>query len=75
MLRGNNFWKEAGYRNDSSTLVGLMRVCAKLVTRRKAQKSTGYTIVQIDTKYDGGSQMLSESGSLKEGVEMTQVGV
>ena len=37
------FWKEAGCRKDFSTLVGRMRMSVKLVTKRKAQKITGYT--------------------------------
>ena len=65
MLRGNCFRKEAGCRNDSSTLVGRMRVSAKSVTRRKGQKSTGSAIVENGTELDGRFQMLSESGSAK----------
>ena len=45
--------------------IGQMKVSAKLVTRRKAQKSTGSTIAQNGTKPDGRSQRLSESGSKK----------
>ena len=63
MLRGSYFWKEAGCRNDSSTLVGLMKVNAKLVTRTQAQKSAGSTTAQNGTKSDGGFQMLSENGT------------
>ena len=44
---GNWYWKEAGCRRDSSTLAGRMRVSAKPVTRRKAQKSTGSTWYEI----------------------------
>ena len=66
MLRGNYFWKEDGCRIDFSTLVGGMRVSAKTVTRKKAQKSTGSTIVQNGTELDEGIlQVLSESGSKK----------
>ena len=39
-LPENWFWKEAGCREDPSTLVGRMKVNAKNVARRKAQKST-----------------------------------
>ena len=38
MLRGSCLWKEVGCRNDSSTLVGRMKVSAKLATKRKALK-------------------------------------
>ena len=75
-LPENCFWKEAGCRQDSSTLVGQMKVNVKLVTRRKAQKSTGFTVAENGTRSDGRSQRLSESGSksenLKEGVEMAK---
>ena len=54
MLGGNYFWKEAGCRRDTSTLVGRMKLNAKPVTRRKAQNGT---------KLDG--KVLSESGSKK----------
>ena len=59
------FWKEAGCSKDYSTLVGRMRVSAKLVTKRTAQKSTGSTTAQKGTKSDEGFQRHSESGSKK----------
>ena len=65
MLLANCFRKEAGCRNDSSTLVGRMRASAKSVTRRKAQKSTGSATVENGTELDGEFQMVSESGSEK----------
>ena len=69
-LPGNWFWKEAGCRKDSSTLVGRMEVNATPVTRRKAQKSTGFTIAQNGTRSDGRSQ--AESKILKGGVEVAK---
>ena len=59
-LPENWSWKEAGCRKDSSTLVGRMKVSAKLVTRRKAQRSTGFTIAQNGTWSDGRSQRLAK---------------
>ena len=53
------------FRKDSSILVGQMKVSAKHVTKRKAQKRTGSTIVQSGTRSDVRSQRLSESGSKK----------
>ena len=50
MLQGNFLWKEDGCRTDSSTLVGRMKVNAKLATQRKAQKSTDSTNAQNGTK-------------------------
>ena len=47
MLQGTWFWKEAGCRKDFSTLVGQMKANAKLVTKRKVQKSTDSTIVHV----------------------------
>ena len=47
------FWKDVGCREDSSTLVGEMKVSAKHVTRRKAQRSTGSTTAQNGTRSDG----------------------
>ena len=40
-----------------------MKVSDKRVTRRKAQKSTGFTTAQNGTRPDGRSQRLSESES------------
>ena len=45
--------------------LGQMKVSVKLVTKRKAQKSTGSTIAQNGTKSEGISQRPSESGSKK----------
>ena len=61
----NEFWKEAGCRKDSSTLVGQMNVSAKHVTKRKAQKNTGSIVAQNGTRSDVRSQRLAESGSKK----------
>ena len=70
ILRGNCFRKEAGCRNDSSTLVGRMRVSAKSVTRRKGQKSTGSAIVENGTVDSRCFQKVgANSENLKEGVE------
>ena len=42
---------EGGWiQKDFSTLVGRMRVRVKLVTKRKAQKNTGYTFAQNGTR-------------------------
>ena len=46
-------------------MIGHMKVSAKPLTRRKAQKSTGSTIAQNGTKSDGRSQRLLDSGSNK----------
>ena len=46
-------------------VVGQMKVSAKHVTKRKAQKSTGSTLAQNETKSDMRSQRLSISGSKK----------
>ena len=54
------FCKEAGCRNDPSTLVGRMQGSAKLATRRKALKSTGSTTAQDGTRSDGRFQMSAE---------------
>ena len=62
----NWFWKDAGCREDSSTWVGQMKVSAKHVTKRKAQKSAGSTIAKKGTRSDVRSQKLSESGSRKQ---------
>ena len=59
------FWKEVRFRKDSSVVVGQMKVSAKHVTMRKAQKSTGCTIAQNGTRSDVRSQRLSEGGSKK----------
>ena len=64
-LQDNWFWKDVGCREDSSTLVGEMKVSAKHVTRRKAQRSTGSTTAQNGTRSDVRSQRLSVSGSKK----------
>ena len=61
----NRCWKEGGFRKDFSILVGQMKVSAKHVTKRKAQKSSGSTIAQNGTRSDVRSQRLSESGSTK----------
>ena len=61
----NWFWKEVGCRRSFSTLVGRMKVNAKLVTKRKVQKSTGSTIAQNGTRTEGRSQRPSVSGSTK----------
>ena len=58
------FWK-AGCRRNSLTLVGLMKLNVKPVTRRKAQKSTGFSIAQKGPRSDGKSQRLSENASKK----------
>ena len=58
-------WKEAGCSKDSSTLVGRMKVNAKLVTRRKAQKSTGSAIAQNGTRSDGRFRSLQKVGTKK----------
>ena len=54
----------------------MMKVNAKLVTRRKAQKSTGSTIAQNGTKSDGRSQgfqkVVAKSENFKGGVEMAK---
>ena len=42
-----------------------MKVIAKLVTKRKVQKSTGSTIAQNGTRTEGRSQRPSVSGSNK----------
>ena len=55
-------WKEAGCSKD---LVCRMKVNAKPVTRRKAQKNTGSTIAQNDMKSERRSLKFSESGSKK----------
>ena len=65
MLRRSYLWKEVGCRNDSSTLVGRMKVSAELATRRKALKNTGSTTAWYGTRSDEGFQLLSESGSKK----------
>ena len=52
-------------RRSFLTLVGRMRVNAKLVTRRKVQKSMGSTIAQNGTRSEGRFQRLSVSGSKK----------
>ena len=44
-------------------LIGRISVNVKLARRKKAQKCTSYTIVQVGTKSDEGFQMLSESGN------------
>ena len=44
------FPKEGGCRKDSSTLLGRMKVNAKPATKRKAQKSTAFSIAQNGTK-------------------------
>ena len=59
------------------TLVGRMKENVKLVTRRKAQKCTGYTIVWSGTKSDGRipdafRKWEQKSESLKEGGEMAK---
>ena len=68
------FWKLAakheyeefeGCRRNSSTLVGRTKVNVKLVTRRKAQKSTCSTIVRVGMKLGAKSQRPAESGSKK----------
>ena len=43
-----------------------MKVSAKLDTRKKAQKSTGSSIVENGTRSGGRSQRLSGSGSKKQ---------
>ena len=58
-------WKEAGCSKDFSTLVGRMKVNAKLVTRRKAQKNTFSTTAQNGMNSERRSQRLTESGSKK----------
>ena len=55
----NWFWKEAGCTEDSSTVVGQMKVSAKHVTKKKAQKSTFYHCPEWRF------QMLLEGGSKK----------
>ena len=45
------FWKEAGCRKNSSTLVGQMKASTKHATK-KEQKSTGSTIDQKGTRSD-----------------------
>ena len=72
-----SFWKEAGCRKDFSTLVGQMKVSAKHVTRRKAQKSTGFTplprTVRGQTGDPTGFQKVgAKSENLKEGVGMAK---
>ena len=56
---------KAGCSKDSSTLVGRMKVNAKLVTRRNAQTSTGSTIAQNGTRLDGRFQEPTESVNKK----------
>ena len=58
-------WEEFEFRNDSSTLVGRMKVSAKPASRRKALKRKGSTTAQNGTRSNGRSQRLSESGSQK----------
>ena len=59
-------WRKAGCRRNSSTSGGRMKVGAKLVTRRKAQKITGSTIAQNGTK-EG-----AKSENLRKGVEVAK---
>ena len=76
MLPENCFWKEDGCRRNSSTLVGQMKVNVKLVTRRKAQKSTGFTIARMVRGQTGDPRGLQAVGAkrenLKEGVEVAK---
>ena len=65
MLPQNWFWNEVGCRRNSSTLVGQMKVNVKLATRRKAQKSTGSTVVRVGMKSGAKSQRPAESVSKK----------
>ena len=70
MWQGNCFWKEAaGCSKDFSTLVGRMKVSVKLVTKKKAQKSTDSTIAQNGKGSAGRSQRLSEKGAKSENIE------
>ena len=50
-------------QRDSSTLVGQVKVSAKHVTKRKAQKSTRVTIVQVGVKLGAKSKRPAGSGS------------
>ena len=75
MSQGSWFWKEAGCRKDSLTLVGHMKATAKLVTTRKVQKSTGFTIVQVGMKSGAKSQRLAGTGrheNVEEGMHVAQ---
>ena len=57
-------WKEGrkdGHKRDYSTLAGRTSINVKLASRRKAQKSTGFTTVQSDMKSGGKFQRLAES--------------
>ena len=56
-----------GAEKTFSTLVGQMKTNAKHVAERKAQRSTGSTIVQVGTMSGARSQKLSESGNKKRG--------
>ena len=56
---------EDGCRRSSTTSVDRTKVSAKHVIRRKAQKSTGFTIAQNGTNSDGRSQKPSENGNNK----------
>ena len=58
------FGRGVGCRNDSSILVGQMKVNVKPVTRR-AQRSTGSTIVRVGMKSDERFERPAESVSNK----------
>ena len=64
MLRETCSWKEAGCRKNSSTLVGQMQASVKHVTKRKAQKNTGF--------YQGFGKMGAKSENLNGGVEVAK---
>ena len=77
LLQENWSWKESGCRKNSSTLVGQMKVNAKHVTRRKAQKSAGFTIAPSmvrDQKGDprGLQKVGAKSENFKERVEVVK---
>ena len=59
----------AGCRRDFSTFIGRMTVSVKLVTKRKAQKSTGSTIAHNGTRSDGRFQEPTANGSRKRGFQ------
>ena len=70
------FWKEVGCRRNSSTQVGRMKVSAKHVTRRKAQKSTGSTTAENGTSQTENPRWFqkveAKSENFKGGVEVAK---
>ena len=65
---GRKMALEGGWvQKDSSTKEGKMKVSAKHVTKRKAQKSTRVTIVQVGMKLGAKSKKLAGSGTQQRG--------